>query len=104
MTTELDQDNLVSAIKGEPLIRSCVTCKYYRSYWLSEPDCVVNLELKYHPITGKKAWMGTTYNCENMRCIDDYSRPPEPCGPDGKHWEEKEAGGRLFNLFNKEKA
>jgi len=94
MSTELDYDNVVNAIKGDPLVRSCVTCKYYRGSFMSDSTCIRQLELKYHPITGKKVWMGIIYTCAEDRCISGSrsSRPEEPCGPDGKYWKEKKPG------------
>lgn len=90
MATELDKDNLINAMKGEEVIRPCVTCKHYRSKWIENDRCVRALKLKYHPITGKKSWMGKSCTCASARCMDDVSHEMNPCGEYGKYWEKKE--------------
>ena len=90
--TALEQDNLVNVLSGDPVIRACVTCKFYNSRAMSEkPSCTQAQVLMYHPVTGKKEMMGKTYFCEDTRCVTDNHnrRPEEPCGPDGKFYVEK---------------
>ncbi len=89
--TELEQDNIISALKGDDIIRSCVSCEHYQSHWASDDTCRRQLKLKYHPITGKKELMGDVNTCLSERCLGNrISRPEEPCGPDGRHWKERE--------------
>lgn len=90
MSKELDQDNIISALTGEPIVRTCVTCEHYEVRWFNEAQCSRLLELKYHPVTGKKTWMNDYHDCVDDRCLGSRAhRPEDPCGPAGKHWEQK---------------
>lgn len=90
MSKELDFENIVNAIKGDPIVRSCVTCEHYRGSWFSDVTCARELKLTYHPITGKKVLMGEVFTCMAERCMTGrLDRPENPCGPSGKHWQEK---------------
>jgi hypothetical protein len=71
MATELDEDNIINALSGKPIIKACKNCKYYYKEWGSEANCHRDLKLDYHPVTGKKSWLGDTYRCNQERRIED---------------------------------
>jgi hypothetical protein len=92
MATELDEDNIINALSGKPIIKACKNCKYYYKEWGSEANCLRDLKLDYHPVTGKKSWLGDTYRCNQERRIEDSTlyRSSDPCNAEGKWFVQKE--------------
>lgn len=93
MATDLEKDNLINALSGDPIIKACAHCKHYYKEKLSYEDarCTRDLKVGYHPVTGKKAMLGETYKCEAERGIKDTAlyRSNEPCREEGRWFEEK---------------
>ena len=58
MSKKLDQDNLINAIKGDPILRACIQCEHYQKHWFVDAVCTYRTKLKYHPVTGKKNFDG----------------------------------------------
>lgn len=96
MALAIDQENIVRALKGEKLIHTCMSCKHYRKLLWATANCAKRLELTYHPITGKKTWMGETNSCELERGLGPAGIIVKPCGPDGVHWVKKETKRTIF--------
>lgn len=94
---EIDKENTIRALKGEDLIRTCISCDHYqKSIFWSEAECVRRLTLSYHPVTGKKEWLGDIWSCVSERGHEGRQPPGvEPCGPSGVHWV-KSKGERLI--------
>jgi hypothetical protein len=92
MATDLEKDNLINALSGQPIVNVCKNCKYYYKEWHEDAKCTRDLRIDYHPVTGKKAWLGETYKCNQERRIDDSSlyRSNDPCNAEGKYYVEKE--------------
>lgn len=104
MATDLDKENLISALSGEEIIKACVNCKHYSKTIFEKPYCHRLLRIDYHPVTGKKAVMGERYYCENERKIGDglsTQRSGDPCGKDGKHFEQKKEVKWFQSWFQK---
>ena len=92
MATELEEEEVTRALKGEDLIRPCKTCKHCKKRIGSYEKCYRDVTLDFHPVTGKKFKFGEVYNCYQERWMSDShkERAIDPCQRNGKYWEAKE--------------
>jgi len=95
-THELDEDNIMSALKGEEITLACVNCKHYvRFYWFepfAAPKCHRERHSSFHPVTGKPRTDGNIWDCNAERVADQKSKSNswDPCGREGKWFQSKD--------------
>lgn len=91
MATDLEKENLINALTDQNVVRACVNCKHYTKQLWEDALCERELILDWHPVTGKKSWLGSNYACKYERIPDASSlrRSSDPCGLEGKHFEAK---------------
>lgn len=95
-TKELDEANIMSALKGDEITLACVNCKHYVKFNWSEPfaapKCHRERRTGYHPVTGKKRIEGDIWDCnaERVSNMKTKSASWDPCGRTGKWFESKD--------------
>ena len=105
-TKELDKENMLRVLKGDTssVIKACVNCKHYSKTLFEQPLCTRKVYQGFHPVSGKKSWLGETYECRHERKFEDCTsirRSNNPCGKEGEHFKEKDQVKWFQSWFKK---
>ena len=91
MTTELEKENTLRALKGEAIAKVCVECVHY-----SRPNsmdyCLRKVKSGFHNVTGKVQEIGEKLYCDIEREIESAAPTrvanEQQCGAIGQFWEQ----------------
>lgn len=90
MTVELDHENTIRGLKGDPMVKVCVECKFH----LETNRCHRDRKMAFHNVTGKQEIQGAIHSCNIEREINDQYEGlvlnKKCCGAIGQFWVQKE--------------
>jgi len=102
MTTKLEQDNIIHALKGEEITKICIQCIHYDRA-MGHERCTRSRNKGFHSVTGKIQVIGEMLYCNVEREIDqDYPysvKSGTTCGAIGQFWEQRSTPWTPWYIF-----
>ncbi len=102
MTTKLEQDNTIHALKGEEITKICIQCIHYDKIFGDE-KCTRDRHKGFHNVSGKVQDLGELHFCKIEREIErEYEhsvKAGNTCGAIGQFWEQRSTPWTPWYIF-----
>ena len=102
MTTKLEQDNTIHALKGEEITKICIQCIHYDKIF-GHDRCKREIHRGFHNVTGKREDLGELHFCKIEREIEtkyEHSvKSGKTCGSIGQFWEQRSTPWTPWYIF-----